>query len=341
MDVICFPTTEDPALVLFNDRVGMPAAISRVEAYELSELPPAPVVVPPDGGRDIGLYAEHFPTILLSFGSGIANFDTEPENWQAAAERLSSYMRFTGQNLFVGVVYFFHWCTYPSALFGCSYTDWPQIILDQFEQDGLRLLPQIYLRWTHLWGEAPTPEAIADGADTCACVRADGTVQISEDQPAAEASDPRVRDLLGKAVQELVDRYGDEPAFAGLSLLVGKGLANSYATIRDGYGDGTIERFTRDTGIRVPVDETGGRPADRFRQRSEWLTTNAKGRTGCQPVPTGRPPHKGRVAELAQRAHRGAQRRAVPHRDREASGAGVPPQLPRAARPRVCELVHG
>ena len=273
VDVVCFPTKKDPALALFNDHPGRAASVSRVEVYELRKLPPAPVVLPPDGGRDIGLYVQHFSPLMLSFGSGPGN---EATHWHTIADRLSSYMQFTGQNLFACPAYWYDTCCYPSKLFGSDYVDWPRIILDRFQKDGLRMIPQIYLHGTGLLGESPTKDQIAVGVDNPAVVTVDGTSPTGETGlPVGDPSDPRVREVFRKTVQELVDNYADSPALAGISLLIGKFLSNSYPNIRWGYGESTIRRFTKDTGVSVPVDE---KAPDRFMRRYKWLMANAKDR---------------------------------------------------------------
>ena len=90
-----------------------------------------------------------------------------------------------------------------------------------------------------------------------------------------DPSDPRVQEVFRRAIQELADNYADSPALMGISLLISRGLSNSYVGIRWGYGDATIRRFTEDTGITVPVDETA---PDRFMERYRWLTANERER---------------------------------------------------------------
>ena len=75
-----------------------------------------------------------------------------------------------------------------------------------------------------------------------------------------------ILDLVG----DIAERYGHAPAFTGLSLNLWHATMVWFASLRCGYDDYTVNAFSRETGILVPVE--AGAP-DRFSRRFQYLTS--------------------------------------------------------------------
>ncbi|MCP5117763.1 MAG: hypothetical protein GY953_43630, partial [bacterium] len=74
-------------------------------------------------------------------------------------------------------------------------------------------------------------------------------------------------------VAEIAERYGDEPSFTGLSLVLPRHKLFAFGSIQSGYNDVNVRRFEQDSGIRVPV---GADDPQRFSKAHQWLMSNAK-----------------------------------------------------------------
>ena len=80
---------------------------------------------------------------------------------------------------------------------------------------------------------------------------------------------PTVQETILGFVRELGARYGQHPAFRGISFNMFASAMPWFGSIHAGYDDHTVARFQEETGIAVPVDP--GAP-DRFSKRYEFLT---------------------------------------------------------------------
>jgi len=85
--------------------------------------------------------------------------------------------------------------------------------------------------------------------------------------------DPHVRRAVKRVVAEIAERYGDEPSFTGLTLVLPRHKLFTFGSIQSGYNDMNIRWFEQETGIRVPVE-----PQDpkRFSKAYQWLMANAR-----------------------------------------------------------------
>src|ERR1019366_10764224 len=95
--------------------------------------------------------------------------------------------------------------------------------------------------------------------------------------PAYNPLDPHVQAAVKAIVKEIADRYGDEPAFTGLSLVLPRHKLFAFGSIASGYNDINLTAFQRDTGIRIPVDPpVGTKDRQRFAKSYAWLMANAR-----------------------------------------------------------------
>ena len=82
---------------------------------------------------------------------------------------------------------------------------------------------------------------------------------------------PTVQKAILGIIQEIVDRYGQSPAFKGISMNMWHATITWFFSLKSGYDDYTTRLFEKETGIAIPVDPKG---PDRFSKRYEYLTKN-------------------------------------------------------------------
>lgn len=80
---------------------------------------------------------------------------------------------------------------------------------------------------------------------------------------------PTVQTAILGLIREVVDRYGQSPAFKGISINMWHATMTWFFSLKSGYDDYTIGLFEKETGIKVPVDP---KAPDRFSKRYELLT---------------------------------------------------------------------
>ena len=90
---------------------------------------------------------------------------------------------------------------------------------------------------------------------------------------------PRVQQVMLTAIRELVERYRAHPAFGGLAIQLNGNGFSQLPPPEWGLDDATMERFTHDSGIRIPASGES-RFADRQAvlsgpQREAWRSWRA------------------------------------------------------------------
>jgi hypothetical protein len=98
---VFWPRWSDCSIVFMTWGIGEPAAVSRVEIDELEELPAFPVSREEGGGarREIGVQYEDPCGTCMSEGA------MTQEEW---VDRITTYLRYTGQKLFVYPICWYH-----------------------------------------------------------------------------------------------------------------------------------------------------------------------------------------------------------------------------------------
>lgn len=177
---IFWPRWNDCSIVFMTWGEGEPAAASRIEIYQLDDLPPLSVPSDPGDGsrRELGIQYED------PCGTGTSEGAQNREEW---LERVIAYARHTGQKLFVYPLAWYHGPQFPSkkepsdTISGvvardrtqyCRWTthpeDWYARMLQRFEEEGLEWQASLtLLRLGSLMEKMNTDlEAIKAGADT-------------------------------------------------------------------------------------------------------------------------------------------------------------------------------
>jgi hypothetical protein len=291
--VIFWPKTKSPMVLIANRRQGSPAVYGRIRVYSYGEHLPA---FPDRGDRpgrllaaylDRPLFPENFSATQVVVASGELADDWE--TFYRGGTRLVEYLDHVGFGGLMISVLADGSTLYPSAVLEPTprydtgvfqesgqdpiRKDALEMLFRLFDRRGLRLIPAMDF-------STPLPEleaALRQGGSHTVGVRwvgPDGKTWLETHghvrgmAPYYNVLDERVQEAILAAIREVVGRYADHPAFAGLALRLS---AHGYAQLLDpswGMDDATIGRFERDTEIRVP-----GEGAGRFAERARFLAT--------------------------------------------------------------------
>lgn len=285
--IIFWPRELDNALVFLSWAEGEPAAVSKISIYEIEGgLPELEVNPPGEPQRLLGLFWED-PALPLEFG----NLDTSFSQLYQTFTRLMEYLKYTGQNLIVYPVFFYSSPLYPSQVepeyVGHSRRlyhpgDWVELLLKVAEQYGVKVLLSWDLReLPSLHAAANTDEeSVRAGEDTINLISCDGRIsknlQARSDPhpdyipgPIFDPIHPKVQERILALVDEILERYGDLPAFGGLQFLLRHDTFLWFGSLNLGYGDYDVNLFEEETGINVPGDPPD---SDRFQKRCAFLT---------------------------------------------------------------------
>ena len=294
-----WPRKEDNAVMFMDWANSMPSAVRKVTVYEAEGPLPSQKINEPPGirKRRIGHQWED-PSVKISYGAySIPEATLAKENTiYGAYERMARYLSFTGQNTYKYPISWYFGPHYPSWLeqphrMGASPDpDWVHVMLHFFEEQGVQYVPtMMLLRFSSLMDEMNIDiEAIRAGADTLNMITADGQVRCSTNDwtgrsdpkgprmapgPIFNPLHPEVQRCVLAVVQEIADRYGDSPAFGGLSNNFWVTSMLWFHSLRNGYGDVETHMFQRDTSVTIPVDS---KDPERFQKRYAWLMANAR-----------------------------------------------------------------
>lgn len=190
---VFWPRWRDCSLVFMTFRVGDPAAVACIDIYELDDLPPLAMPGDPGDGtrRELGIQYED------SCGAGLSEGARDRAEW---IDHLTQYARYSGQNLLVYPLAWYHgpqfpsqrepsdgmdWCVAPDRKQYIRWTttpaDWYATLLERFGKEKLRYQGSMtLLRLGSLMQKMNIDQkAIEGGADTFNNMRSDNQVQSS------------------------------------------------------------------------------------------------------------------------------------------------------------------
>lgn len=278
-----WPRDRDTALVFMTAEKDRPAAASAVRVFrvkggvERAPEPDCPASPPAPPRRHVGIYFED-PALCYDFG----NLDAMP-GFETLADRLIAYMHYSGQDLLMYPGVWYQGPFYPSESQGTALQrphphNFIEYLLLRFEAENFQFLPTINLHSLpslagHKWRDDMmlTGEASAGPLS----VGWDGGPNLTGwhgTRPNYNILHPEVRAAVLTMVDEMLDLYGDSPAFQGLCFHLTKHCMLWFGDLDGGYNDYCVEAFEKDTGIAVPVaaDDPGRAP-----KRYRWIMANA------------------------------------------------------------------
>lgn len=281
----CWPQASKFVILAMNWWEGHRAAVSAVRLYRMNgETPPLIVKNRATHPRRIGVWCEDVNGFKQAVGINPWRGGPSPtDRWLRGLTRVSEIMSHCGQNLF-------HW---PVIWYGMGsshrsqhippprdaerYDESLHLFLRLAEKHGYRILPNI---------TACKLPGLDDEAmeDPLRAAKEENWLQMGmKDRPrksyrgwhAYNPVHPRISRLWTNILSEILRDYGDYPAFEGISIRMIGCYANFFMfdSLDSGYGDTTLELFTKETGLTVPVDSSD---PERFSKRHAWLMANAR-----------------------------------------------------------------
>jgi hypothetical protein len=279
--ILFWPLSKRQSFIFMTAEEGRPAAVESIKVYQLDRVPPPEPVSVFEGSipaRQIGIYYED-PVLNQSFGES-----AQLDGYGAAVTKLMDYMQSFDQGT---LSYPLVW--YRGALYGS--------VVEPVQQQATRPHPENYPEYLlrrldargitfeaglHLHGlpslhaeEISDMSRINSGEETVLNVRSDGKLwhgKYHGADPGYNPLDPRVQDGVADIVEEIVDWYGDDPGFIGVSLVLARVKIFAFGSAESGYNDSNLQGFQRDTGINIP-GYTAGKPG-RFSASYQWLKKN-------------------------------------------------------------------
>lgn len=293
---VFWPRTNSPLLLVTNLHPSASARYGRIRVLRGSDhlagsLPPRPWR---DSERLVAAYISRplFPEMMgASEGLDVASGQSM-DDWQTfyeASKRLSDYLPYAGYNGAIVSVLADGSSIYPSErlLPSPSYntgrmvtgthdlpeTDGLELLLRTLDRKGLALVPTLQFA-----SPLPELESLRRAADPTLSglewVGPDGHTWLAVYGtnrglgPYYNLLNDRVQQTLLDVAHEVLTRYGQHAAFAGLAVQLSGDGYSQLPGLDWGLDDATIADFQRDTGIQLNI--TG---PDRFAVRRETLAT--------------------------------------------------------------------
>lgn len=266
---------------------GAGAAVSRIRVYEIDRLP-ALATNPHTQARRFGLMTERASVMERTFnndmlaGSGLSAEPNPYVRWFTSAERYAQYCRFTGQNAYFTGSYQYTYQNSPAVTLDTG-VEGSSLVPDQRDMyinvlgaNGIVTYSALEYRtdvrdWHKGWVSL---NQAYNGRDFMFQVDKNGSYQggnYQRDNPFASRS---AYESFRKNLSHIVNRYSIYPSWKGLALIVAPVWEGpGYDSLDVSYDDQTIRLFEKETGIKIPVDDT---TTLRFGKRYEWLMANAK-----------------------------------------------------------------
>lgn len=271
--------SDDVALVMMTANGGAPAAVSKIKVYKVkdSKLPSCDVLEPKmtdDGySRHFGLYFED-PAINYDFA---ARQDTL-KGLETQIDRMSAYMKYTGQDLFAYPGSWYH------GIVGGRYNPrkhaegFLEAYYAKFDLAGLSIMPTVNQQTIPVPFGLVTRTSMVDGSlhDSPVSIHDTGYPNWGGwhgTPPNFSIAHPDVRKAFFDVVDKLIEEGISHPSFKGICFHLTSITSPWWGSLANGYNDYCIEEFEKATKIKVPVDK---KSVLRGRYYAEWLKANAR-----------------------------------------------------------------
>jgi hypothetical protein len=266
----------DMAFLLMTAEENRPAAASEMRLYRVVGRLPNRLGTA-SGGRQIGIYYED-PALCYDFGG----HETMPA-FAKTIDRLMEYMEWSGQDLFMYPGVWYHGPLYPSrsqnlAMSRTHPDNFIGYVLTRFEERGLSFAPTLNVHnLSSLATHKCTEDLLLSGnlPQSALMIYRDGMPNMGGwhgTPPNFNPLHPEVRQAILTMIDEMLELYGDSPAFRGICFHLPMHVMLWFGHADAGYNDYCIEAFERETGISIPV---AADDPSRVRLRAQWLQNNA------------------------------------------------------------------
>ncbi len=295
--LVFWPRTETPIVLITNLRENQPAVYGKIRVLAGWQRLPRAAADKERPSRLIAGYMDRplFPENFSASEATGASRDLSVDDWVTFYEggsRLVEYLQYVGYGGLMLTVFADGSTIYPSSVLeptprydtgaflpnghDPARKDVLEMLLRLFDREKLALIPTVEFA-------SPLPELEAvlrrggEEAVGMLWVGADGATW-QETYPSQRGRSPyynvlhpRVQEAMLAVVRELVTTYAHHPSFAGLAIqLSSQGYAHLLGPAW-GMDDATIERFERETQVKVP-----GQGARRYYQRARFLNGEAR-----------------------------------------------------------------
>jgi len=305
---IFWPTQPEGTVDVFTTRYSpdyppAPAAAARIRIYELmGELPRLVVRDFPGQFKPLGVHTERggyvlFPTYYAGrHHPGEAAFNHLHErpdfyaDWYSACTNFTRHLRYHGHNFYIAGQHMYGGTNFPSRFndndngsggmaIHCQH-DWGGILASVLGENGCGFVSSLEFvnNSVIIARGTPSPAQLAAGIPTLVAVSEQGRAfpygsGIYLPSPLPSYAHPEVQELLLAEVDELISLYQEYPAWKGIHFLLNSLCGPSYGELgqdplKMGYEDVAIERFERESGIKIPV---GRKDPYRFKKRYLWI----------------------------------------------------------------------
>lgn len=270
----------DCAILLMTARADVPAAASEIRIFRVKDgkLPALGVAEPPkkDGwGRTFALYYED-PAIGYDFATRRTS-GHDLDELSTMIDRTAAYMKYCGQNLFCypGV-----W--YQGRIGAGRYNprghadDFLSAWYEKFDREGLFIVPNVNPNNMPVSDEVLNVATLTDGSLNGSPIAIHDTGMPNwggwhNTPPNFCFLHPDVQSYVERQVDALLAQGVGHPSFKGLCLHMTMHCLLWWGDIRSGYNDYVVDRFERETGLRVKR----GSGALRARETAAWIRANA------------------------------------------------------------------
>ena len=283
--IIFFPGKDRYLLEARTYAPDAPAALAELEIHEIQLPYPRLKIHTPEGmeGRKFGHFDED-QTFTTNLNADIELPEAFPTETAFQNDELMRYLDYTGQNLFYYPTWRYSIDYFPVAghIGNNLYPGKPgelSFVFDTFARHGKKYMamanyftvPEIRHHKRIDFDFAKAGMILKDKF---------GNNRVFANNTVANFAHPLTRELYFNHFREPLRRYGHHPGFGGLAY---RFISGAWPGLDAGYGDWTVARFTKDTGIAVPKDAderyeflTGEKRAEWLEWRSRQVTEFAK-----------------------------------------------------------------
>ncbi|MBN2641072.1 MAG: LamG domain-containing protein [Victivallales bacterium] len=274
---IYFPSARDVTMIVMGAREASPAAVSEIRVSRISGGLSEAKIVPaaPVNGtqRTVGINFED-PSIATQFGMDPFSANGAIE----LADRLSAYMKYSGQDsLFYPVV--FYGAPVDDMYLGRAHgVGWLGALSRRFQESRLGFYATFNMYALPRVDVHPDKVVPGEYNDSVFSILSSGlpsTSGLHHHPPLFNIMHPDVEKYVKSCIDSVLEEIGTSPALKGFVFNMSPRSFLSFGSLEAGYNDYTIAAFKHDTGIEIPVD-----PNDPMRGKlyAKWLLANEKDR---------------------------------------------------------------
>jgi hypothetical protein len=283
--VYFWPQSTRQALIFMTAEKNHPAAVKTIQVYRLDHFTPSATTGQFTGSvpsRRTGVYFEDC-VLHQVFGT-----TSDRDGFMQATDRLLDYMQFCGETELCYPVIWYNGPLYgtlveptePNLSGGGKGGDrphpvgFPALLLKKLDARGMKFSAGAHIHWL----PSLDPYTLTDqdrvnkGEETVVNVRDDGKLWYGYwhgHDPNYNPIDPRVLGAVRAVLNEVVERYGQEPAFTGITLVMAQNKLYTFGSIESGYNDCNLQSFQKESGVTIPA-YAAGKPS-RFADSYHWL----------------------------------------------------------------------